>query len=157
VHLDQVSPQGAIAFLETVWGRDLSDHDPDGPLPAFDPDVEGGESITRGRVRMFKDPVATAQQWRDLAESKHLTIRELVIEVSARETFVGSPKQVAAQIDDAVQQDAADGYILVPYLTPHGLDEFIDRVVPELQDRGAFRTEYEHDTLRGNLGLGAVR
>ncbi|QXC60866.1 NtaA/DmoA family FMN-dependent monooxygenase [Aquihabitans sp. G128] len=157
IHLDQISPQGAIAFLEQVWGRDLSDHDPDGPLPSFDPDVEGTESITKGRVRHTKDPVAVAQQWRDLAESKGLSIRQLIIEVTARSTFLGTAKQVAAQIDHAVQEDAADGYILVPHLTPHGLDEFIDTVVPELQDRGVFRTEYPHETLRGNLGLEPVR
>ena len=157
IHLDQVSPQGAIAFLEQVWGRDLSDVDPDGPLPLFDPDVDGTETITRGRVRHTKDPVEVATQWRELAEAKHLSIRELIIEVTARSTFLGNARQVAAQIDHAVQEDAADGYILVPHLTPHGLDEFIDTVVPELQDRGVFRTEYEHDTLRGHLGLGPPR
>lgn len=152
-HLDQVSPQGAIAFVEQVWGTDLSDHDPDGPLPPFDPDVVGTDTITRGRVRHTKDPVAVAQQWRAIAEEEHLSLRELVIRVSARETFVGSPQQVAEQIDRHVQDDAADGFILVPQLTPHGLDEFVDRVVPELQDRGVFRSEYEHETLRENMGL----
>ena len=63
---------------------------------------------------------------------------------------------MADTINDHVQNDAADGYIFVPHLTPHGLDEFIDKVVPELQDRGVFRTEYEHDTLRGHLGLAPV-
>ncbi len=152
-HLDQVSPQGAIAFLEQVWGVDLSDHDPDGPLPPFDPDVVGTDTITRGRVRHTKDPVAVAQKWRALAEEEGLSIRELVIRASARETFVGTPQHVAEQIDRHVQEDAADGFILVPHLTPHGLDEFVDRVVPELQDRGVLRPEYEHPTLRENLGL----
>ncbi|HEV7722064.1 MAG TPA: NtaA/DmoA family FMN-dependent monooxygenase [Iamia sp.] len=155
-HLDQVSPQGAIAFLEQVWGTDLSAHDPDGPLPPFDPDPEGTERITRGRVRHEKDPAAVAQRWRQRAEEKQLSIRELVIEVSARETFVGTAQQVAEQIDRHVQEDAADGFILVPPLTPHGLDEFVATVVPELQDRGVFRTEYEHETLRENLGLPPV-
>ena len=156
IHLDQVSPQGAIAFLEQVWGRDLSDHDPDGPLPSFDPDEAATATITRGRVRHTRDPVAVAQQWRELSEAKHLSIRQLIIEVTARSTFLGTAKQVAEQIDHSVQEDAADGYILVPHLTPHGLDEFIDTVVPELQDRGVFRHEYEHDTLRGHLGLPPV-
>ena len=53
-----------------------------------------------------------------------------------------------------MQTDAADGFILVPHLTPHGLDEFVDRVVPLLQERGVFRTEYEEGaTLRRTLGL----
>jgi FMN-dependent oxidoreductase (nitrilotriacetate monooxygenase family) len=153
IHRQQVSPQGAIAFLEQVWGRDLSAYDPDGPLPEADPDVDGTIKITRGRVRHTKDPLAVAKQWRELAEAKSLSIRELIIEVTARTPFVGTPGQVAEQINQYVQEDAADGYILVPHLTPHGLDEFIDRVVPELQERGVFRADYEHDTLRGHLDL----
>jgi len=153
----QVSPQGAIAFLEQVWGRDLSDLDPDGPLPAEDPDVDGIASITRGRVRHTKDPAAAARAWRERAEAKGLSIRELIIDVTARTSFVGTPGQVAEEINRHVQDDAADGYIFVPHLTPHGLDEFIDKVVPELQDRGVFRSDYEHDTLRGHLDLAPVR
>jgi FMN-dependent oxidoreductase (nitrilotriacetate monooxygenase family) len=149
----QVSPQGAIAFLEQVWGRDLSGYDPDGPLPDADPDVDGGISITRGRVRHEQDPLAVAAKWRQLAGDRHLSIRELIIEVTTRSGFVGTPAHVAATIDDHVQSDAADGYILVPHLTPHGLDEFVDRVVPLLQERGAFRADYEGPTLRDHLGL----
>ena len=52
-----------------------------------------------------------------------------------------------------MQADAADGYILVPHLTPHGLDEFVDRVVPLLQERGVFRADYTGPTLRDHLGL----
>jgi len=154
--LDQVSPQGAIAALERVWGRDLSGLDPDGPLPSFDPDVGGTGSISQGRVRDAGDPVAVARAWRERSEAKSLSVRELVIDVAARPTFLGTPAQVAEQIDRHVQEAAADGFILVPPLTPHGLDEFVDLVVPELQDRGAFRTEYEHETLRGHLDLEAT-
>ena len=49
--------------------------------------------------------------------------------------------------------DASDGFILVPHITPGGLDEFADTVVPLLQERGVYRTEYEGDTLRDHLGL----
>jgi len=52
-----------------------------------------------------------------------------------------------------VQADAADGYILVPHLTPHGLDRFVDDVVPLLQERGVFRADYDGTTLRDHLGL----
>jgi FMN-dependent oxidoreductase (nitrilotriacetate monooxygenase family) len=152
IRRQQVSPQGAIAFLEQVWGRDLSGYDPDGPLPDVDPDVNG-MGITRGRVRHEQDPLAVATKWRELAEAKHLSIRELIIEVTTRTAFIGTPNRVAATIDEYVQADAADGYILVPHLTPHGLDEFVDKVVPELQDRGVYRTDYEGATLRDHLGL----
>jgi FMN-dependent oxidoreductase (nitrilotriacetate monooxygenase family) len=149
----QVSPQGAIAFLEQVWGRDLSAYDPEGPLPDLDPDVDGGASITRGRVRHEADSLAVATKWRTLAAERGLSIRGLIMEVTARTAFVGTPSQVAVKIDEYVQADAADGYILVPHLTPHGLDEFVDKVVPELQERGVFRADYQGDTLRDHLDL----
>ena len=52
-----------------------------------------------------------------------------------------------------MQSDACDGFILVPHLTPHGLDGFVDRVVPLLQERGTFRTEYAGHILRDHLAL----
>jgi hypothetical protein len=52
-----------------------------------------------------------------------------------------------------VQADASDGFILVPHITPGGLDEFADTVVPILQERGIFRAEYQGSTLREHLGL----
>lgn len=149
----QVSPQTAIAFLEQVWGRDLSAYDPDGPLPDLDPDPDGA-SITRGRVRHEKDPVALARQWRELAAAKGgLSIRELIIETTARQAFVGTPKQVARELDEYVQADASDGFILIPHLVPGGLDEFVATVIPELQDLGSYRTAYLGPTLRDQLGL----
>jgi len=153
VRRQQVGPQTAIAFLEQVWGRDLSAYDPDGPLPDVDPDPEN-VSITRGRVRHERDTVALARQWRELAESRNLSIRELIIETSARQSFIGTPAQVAEQIDSYVQADASDGFILVPHLTPGGLDEFVAKVIPELQDRGSFRTNYAGSTLRDHLFQG---
>jgi FMN-dependent oxidoreductase (nitrilotriacetate monooxygenase family) len=154
VRRQQVSGATAIAFLEQLWNRDLSGYDPDGPLPDIDPDP-GEHSIARGRasVRMNRDPVATAREWRARAEAGNLSIRELIIEVTGRQSFVGSPATIAADINRLVQADASDGFILVPHITPGGLDEFADTVVPLLQERGVFRTEYEGQTLRENLGL----
>nr|WP_042196129.1 NtaA/DmoA family FMN-dependent monooxygenase [Kibdelosporangium sp. MJ126-NF4]CTQ89279.1 putative FMNH2-utilizing oxygenase [Kibdelosporangium sp. MJ126-NF4] len=154
VRRQQVSGQTAIKLLEQLWNRDLSAYDPDGPLPEADPLV-GENTVAKGRasVRMHKDPLATAREWRQLAEAKNLSIRELMIEVSARQTFIGSATTIAEQINDLVQSDAADGFILVPHVTPGGLDEFADTVVPLLQDRGVFRSEYTGPTLRDHLGL----
>ncbi len=146
----QVSGATAIAMLEQVWGRDLSGYDPDGPLPEFDP--AGDTGITQGRVR-HGDPVAVARSWRERAQAENLSIRELVIAVTGRQQFVGTAAQIADEIDRYVQADACDGFILVPHLTPHGLDEFVDTVVPLLQERGAFRTDYAGETLREHLGL----
>lgn len=147
----QVSGATAIAMLEQVWGRDLSDYDPDGPLPDVEPTVD--VDISQGRVR-HRDPVAAARAYRDRAQAESLSIRELVIAVTGRQQFVGTAAHIAEQIDQYVQADACDGFILVPHLTPHGLDEFVDRVVPLLQERGAFRTAYEGTTLRELLEVG---
>ncbi|WP_246101828.1 NtaA/DmoA family FMN-dependent monooxygenase [Streptomyces cyaneus] len=146
----QVSPQTAIAFVENVWGRDLSAYDPDGPLPDLDPVPDS--DVVQGWAHAG-DRFGIAAKWRALAEEKHLSIRELAIEQTARQSFIGTPATVAATIDEYVQTDAADGFILVPHLTPGGLDEFVDRVIPLLQERGTFRTEYEGPTLRDHLGL----
>ena len=154
VRLQQVSGQTAIKFLEQLWNRDLSDHDPDGPLPQVDP-IPGENTVAKGRasVRMHRDPVAVAREWRDLAEAKTLTPRELIIEVTGRQSFVGSPQTIAHTINDFVQADVADGFILVPHIVPGGLDRFVDEVVPVLQELGVYRTDYEGSTLRNNLGL----
>ncbi|MFF5285792.1 LLM class flavin-dependent oxidoreductase [Streptomyces sp. 62] len=150
IRRQQVSPQNAILALEQVWGRDLSGYDPDGPLPDIDPDPDS--TLVQGRVRVA-DPVAVARKWRALSEAKGLSIRQTVIESTGRQSFVGSPATVAAALEEFVATDAADGFILVPHLTPGGLDDFVDQVVPLLQERGAFRTEYTGTTLRSHLGL----
>ncbi|MBO3751680.1 NtaA/DmoA family FMN-dependent monooxygenase [Streptosporangiaceae bacterium NEAU-GS5] len=149
----QVSPQTALAFVEAVWGRDLSAYDPDGPLPDVDPDL--GEGVSRGNAQFRGDRSATVAKWRALAAEKNLSIRELVIEVTGRQTFIGTARTVADQIDTFVQSDAADGFIFVPHLTPGGLDDLVDRVVPLLQEKGVFRADYTGTTLRDHLNLEA--
>lgn len=155
VRRKQVSPQTALRFIEQLWNTELPGFDVDGPLPAFDP-VVSDNLIAKGRasVRQFaKDPVGLAGEWRARAERGKLSAREVVIEVTGRQSFIGSPQTVARTINDFVQADAADGYILVPHITPDGLAPFVDKVVPLLQERGVFRTEYAGTTLRDHLGL----
>ncbi|MDQ1395542.1 MAG: hypothetical protein QOG64_801, partial [Acidimicrobiaceae bacterium] len=154
VRAQQVSGPTAIKLLEQVWNRDLSACDPDGPLPEIDPLVGAG-TIAPGRasVRMNKDPLGTAARWRELAAEKHLSIRQLMIEVSARQSFVGSPRTVAEKMERFVDDRVCDGFILVPHITPGGLDRFADDVVPLLQEGGSFRTDYDGTTLRDHLGL----
>ena len=60
---------------------------------------------------------------------------------------------MAEAINGLVQANASDGFILVPHITPGGLERFADTVVPLLQERGVFRAEYEGTTLRDRLGL----
>lgn len=149
----QVSPATAITFLEQVWNRDLSGYDVDGPLPDVEPDLEGA-AITRGRARHTRDVPALVRSWRDLASAEKLSIRDLVIRVSTRGGFVGTPSHIAAEIDRYVQERATDGFVVVPHTNPYGLDEFVDTVVPLLQERGVYRESYtEGATLRETLGL----
>lgn len=157
VRRQQVSPQTAILLLEQLWNTDLSSFDAEGPLPDFDPTPEA-ESIIQGRARMFDDQVATARKWRAIAEEKNLSIRDLIIEVTGRQNFIGTPARIAAEINRYVQDDACDGFILVPHLVPAGLDELVAKVVPLLQERGVLRADYSPGaTLRDTMGLGPAR
>ncbi|MEU3712243.1 NtaA/DmoA family FMN-dependent monooxygenase [Streptomyces catenulae] len=146
----QISPQNALLAAEQIWGVDLSSYDPDGPLPDIDPDPHA--ELAQGRVRIA-DPAAVVAGWREVSRAKGLSLRETVIETTGRQSFVGTPQAVAAEMAAFVRARAADGFILVPHLTPDGLDPFVDRVVPLLQERGVFRTEYTGSTLRSHLGL----
>ncbi|MHA6615779.1 NtaA/DmoA family FMN-dependent monooxygenase [Pseudonocardia sp. DLS-67] len=151
----QITGQTAQILLEQVWNRDLSGYDPDGPLPDVDPDPDA-PPIIQGRAFVHQDRFATVARWREIAEAKKLSLRQLVIDQFERGPFVGTPAQVAQQIDDFVQNDGSDGLIVGSHLVPWGLDEFVDKVVPLLQERGSLRAEYSGTTLRDNLGLPAL-
>ncbi len=135
VHYDS-----AIASLSIALGHDVSRLDPDGPLPPI-PDSNASKSA-RDRVV-------------DLAKRENLTVRQLAQRVGGFSglAFVGTPVTIADQMEEWFLTEACDGFnVMFPYL-PGGLDDFVDRVVPELQRRGLFRREYEGKTLRENLGL----
>ena len=148
----QISGRGAQILLETVWNRDLSGYDPDGPLPDVDPEPNG-PLVIQGRARLHQDAFATIAEWRAIAEANDYSLRELAIHVFGASEFVGTARQVADRIDDFVQNDGSDGFIIGSHLTPTGLDEFVDKVVPLLQERGSLRTDYAGTTLRDNLGI----
>ncbi|MGH7931564.1 MAG: LLM class flavin-dependent oxidoreductase [Candidatus Binataceae bacterium] len=135
VHYDS-----AIASLSFALGHDASRLDPDGPLPA----IAESNASRSGRERIV-----------ELAKRENLTVRQLAQRVGGFGglAFVGTPDTIAGQMEEWLFAEASDGFnILFPYL-PGGLDDFVDRVVPELQRRGLFRREYEGTTLRENLGL----
>jgi FMN-dependent oxidoreductase (nitrilotriacetate monooxygenase family) len=146
----QVSGPTAIVLAELLWGRDLSSYDPDGPLPTEDPVT--GSSVTQGRVG-YNDPAPIVAEWRAQSAANGWSLRQTVIHQQNRQTFIGSPTTVADSMNHHVQENAADGFVLVPHLTPGGLDDFVDQVVPLLRERGVFRTEYSGTTLRDHLGL----
>ena len=70
-----------------------------------------------------------------------------------KNVFVGTPEQVADYMEEWFVKRACDGFNIMPPYIPGALDDFCTLVVPELQRRGLFRTEYEGRTLRENLGL----
>lgn len=130
----------AIASLSIALGHDASGFDPDGPLP----DVPETNASKSGRERVI-----------DLAKRENLTVRQLAQRIGGYggHAFVGTPVMIADQMEEWLVSRGSDGFnVMFPYL-PEGLDDFVDRVVPELQRRGLFRREYEGKTLRENLGL----
>ncbi|MFC5703908.1 LLM class flavin-dependent oxidoreductase [Cohnella faecalis] len=88
------------------------------------------------------------------AKEKNLTLRQVALAVATpRSIFTGTPVQVADIVQQWFEAGAADGFIISPENLPTSLEDFVEHVVPILQQRGLFRAEYEHDTLRGHLGL----
>jgi len=70
--------------------------------------------------------------------------------------FVGTPSQIADTWTHYVRTRAVDGFNIVPYLLPGSLVDIVDKLVPELQERGVYRTEYQGSTLREHLSLPPV-
>ncbi len=135
VHYDS-----AVASLSIALGVDASKFDPDGPLPEI-PDTNTSKS---GRERAIH-----------LADRENLNVRQLAQRLGGFSglAMVGTPETIADEMEQWLLEEGSDGFnIMFPYL-PEGLEDFVDRVVPELQRRGLFRREYEGKTLRENLGL----
>ncbi len=87
------------------------------------------------------------------AREQGLTLRQVALRsATPRGQFVGTPEHIANLIQKWYEEEGADGFIIHSQL-PSGLRDFVELVIPILQERGIYRTEYEADTLRGNLGL----
>ncbi|RAW15056.1 LLM class flavin-dependent oxidoreductase [Paenibacillus taichungensis] len=96
---------------------------------------------------------STTDKIKQQAREQGLTLRQVALLASTpRTSFIGTPDQIADQIQEWFEGGAADGFN-IRTVVPNGLADFVDLVVPVLQERGLFRTEYEHETLRGNLNL----
>jgi len=138
-----VEPEVGVALLGRMLGNfDLSGYPLDGPLPEL-PLTDSGQ---QSRQKLLTE----------LAGRENLSLAELGRKIAGGRghySLIGTPVQIADQLQEWFEQGAADGFnVLVPHL-PGGLEDFADHVVPELQRRGLFRTEYEGTTLRENLGL----
>ena len=135
VHIDS-----AIASLSIALGHDASKFDLDGLLPEI-PESNASKS---GRARAIA-----------MAERENLTVRQLAQRLGGYSgaAMVGTPKTIADEMEEWLETRGSDGFTVMFSHLPGGLDDFCDRVVPELQRRGLFRCEYAGATLRENLGL----
>ncbi|MGW2840241.1 NtaA/DmoA family FMN-dependent monooxygenase [Streptomyces sp. NPDC001493] len=152
---EQINGPRSIAFLEQYWGTDLSGYDPDGPLPDIEPsDQELDPSRGTLAVEQRSGKLATIRKWREIAAERGLSIRELVTEVSpGHPSFVGTPASIADEWSRYVREGVADGFNLLPHLLPASVTDIVDKLVPELQERGVYRSEYRGTTLREHLDL----
>ena len=136
----RVHPDSGIASLSIALGHDASGFELDAPLP----DIPESNASKSGRERVI------ARARRD-----NLTVRQLAQIAGGYGglAMVGTPAMIADQMEEWLFSNACDGFnIMFPWV-PGGLDDFVERVVPELQRRGLFRRQYEGRTLRENLGL----
>ena len=140
---DLIDPAVGLGLLSAfLGGIDLSRYPIDGPFPADLPVGEGWKS----RHELFNK----------LAQRENLSIRELYKRVATGRghwTLVGTPESIADQLEHWFTTGAADGFNILAPTLPHGLRDFAELVIPELQRRGLFRTEYTGRTLREHLGL----
>lgn len=135
---------GRTMLATAFGGIDLSDLDDDKPLPAdvCEQALQLGGSEARTVLTMAADG--------------DLTLRQLYQKYAAargQRSVIGTPEQIADHMQTWFEAGAVDGFLIQPSVLPVDLDTFVDTVIPELQRRGLFRTEYEGTTLRENLGL----
>ncbi|MBT9248335.1 LLM class flavin-dependent oxidoreductase [Bacillus halotolerans] len=141
---DLIIPSVGLQILQNyLGGIDLSAYQLDGPLPKLDADAS---NAVKSRFKLVQE----------MAERDNMTIRELYKYVAGsrgHHIFVGTPEQLADKMQEWVDHKACDGFNIMPPLLPEGIELFVDKVVPILQERGVFRNEYEGTTLREHFGL----
>jgi len=136
-----IHPEQGVPVLSDMVGMDLSKFPLDGPLPPKPP-----INTQQGRQAVVYD----------LAERENLTIRQLYQKLTgqrAHRIVCGTVQTVADDLEMWFRTGGADGFNLMPLIFPQGLEDIVNLLIPELQRRGLFRTEYEGKTLRENLGL----
>jgi FMN-dependent oxidoreductase (nitrilotriacetate monooxygenase family) len=138
-----IHPDVGLGLLSGLAGHiDLSKFDLDTPFPKLD---ETDINFSSRQQMMI-----------EIARKHNFTIRQLYEYIASARghwTLIGTPEQVVDQLQNWFENEAADGFNVLPPSTPAGLNDFVEFIVPELQRRGLFRTAYEGSTLRENLGL----
>ena len=137
-----LTPTNALALVSQRIGHDISGYPLDGPVPEFPQQTDRGQSFSRTLL--------------ELARREKMTLRDLYnITAAARGHWVvyGTPKRIADIMEEWFTEGLADGFVVMPAYFPGAFDDFVDKVVPELQRRGLYKTEYSGKTLRELLGL----
>jgi len=140
-----IDPGLAIAKLSEMLGEiDLSIYDASKPLPDDlpPPSTIGITSRRKGII--------------DYGARSGLSLGELARWLAGTRghvPIIGTASTIADWMQNWFEEGAADGFLVFPYAIPEALNEFGSLVVPELQRRGLFKTEYEGSTLRERLGL----
>jgi N-acetyl-S-(2-succino)cysteine monooxygenase len=135
-----LTPTNAIALVSNRIGHDISGYPLDAPVPDF-PVTNRGQSFSTALLEM--------------ARREKMTLRDLYnVTAAARGHWViyGTPQRIADTLEEWFTGGLADGFIVMPAYFPGAFDDFVDRVVPELQRRGLFRKDYSGATLRDHLG-----
>ena len=97
---------------------------------------------------------STTDSIKKLVKDENLTLRQMALRATTpKPAFIGTPTYIADTMQEWFEAGAADGFMMNAAVLPDGFNDFIDHVLPILKERGLFRTEYEADTLHGNLGL----
>ncbi|MEC2223323.1 MULTISPECIES: LLM class flavin-dependent oxidoreductase [Heyndrickxia] len=131
----------ALTYLARYFDDyDFSRFDPDAPFPELG-DI--GKNAFQSTTDYLKQH----------AKEEHLTLRQVAHEAAfPRSQFIGTPEEIADLIALWFNEHAADGFIIGSSY-PHALEDFVEKVIPILQERGLYETAYEGSTLRENLGL----
>lgn len=136
-----IDPVAALRLLSDRIGHELSGYDLDEPLPEL-PESEALQSRARLLTQMARRDNMTLRQ-----------LSNLVAGARGHRIVWGTPAQIADTMQEWFEGGAADGFNIMPPYFPTQFERFVESVVPELQKRGLFRTAYEGNTLRENLGL----
>jgi alkanesulfonate monooxygenase len=141
----KIHPEVGLALLSTALGNfPLKDVDIDGPLP---------KEADSWKTNMGQTSYKNVMRW---AREENLTVRQMYERFAGargQRTVVGNPIEIADEMEEWFLNHGVDGFLVHPPTLPGGLDDFVDLVIPELQNRGLFRTEYEGTTLRDRMGL----
>ncbi len=132
----------ALNYLGRYFNdMDFSPYGLDDPFPELGDFARNGWESTTDRIKK-------------LVKDENLTLRQMALRsTTPKHPFIGTPEHVAGTMQSWFEAGAADGFMMNAAVLPDGFNDFIDHVLPILKDRGLFRTEYEADTLHGNLGL----